>query len=34
MRGSRTSTEELQFEPEDVELKVTVNAKFLVEEED
>jgi len=31
MRGHRTTTEELQFEPEDVRLEVTVNAKFVVE---
>ena len=29
-RGTRTGREELQFAPEDVQLDVTVNAKFLV----
>jgi uncharacterized protein YggE len=31
MRGRPTTTEELQFEPEDVRLDVTVNTKFVVD---
>lgn len=30
MRGSRTASEELQFEPEDVRLEVSVSARFVV----